>query len=82
MAKAIGLSRKIKLPWLNKAVELLDENLSESEYKAEMNEYLSFEIDSPTVLRKTREILMRIWYYDNPEVNDLRKDAVLLISAE
>lgn len=82
MAKAIGLSRKIKLPWLNKAVELLDENLSEAEYKDKMNEYLSFEIDSPTVLRKTREILMRIWYYDNPEVNDLRKDATQLMKKD
>lgn len=82
MAKAIGLSRKIKLPWLNKAVEFLDEDLSESEYKAKINEYLSFEIDSPTVLRKTREILMRIWYYDNPEINDLRKDAVQLLKKD
>ena len=82
MAKAIGLSRKIKLSWLNKAVELLDENLSESDYKAKMNEYLSFEIDSPTVLRKTREILMRIWYYDNPDVNELRKDAAQLLKKD
>lgn len=82
MAKTIGLSRKIKLPWLNKAVELLDENLSEGDYKDKMNEYLSFEIDSPTVLRKTREILMRIWYYDNPDVNELRKEAVQLLKKD
>ena len=30
-----------------------------------MNDYLSFEIDSPTVLRKTREILMRVWFYED-----------------
>ena len=45
MAKAIGLSRKIKLQWLNKAVALLGENLTEEEYKAKLNEYLSFEIE-------------------------------------
>lgn len=80
MAKAIGLSRKIKLQWLNKAVELLGENLAEEEYKAKMNEYLSFEIESPTVLRKTREILMRVWFYeDDADVVAVRKDALQLI---
>ena len=38
MAKAIGLSRKIKLQWLNKAVDLLGENLTEEEFKTKMNE--------------------------------------------
>ncbi|MBQ5957338.1 MAG: hypothetical protein IJL46_07205 [Clostridia bacterium] len=80
MAKAIGLSRKIKLQWLNKAVDLLGENLTEEEYKAKMNEYLSFEIESPTVLRKTREILMRVWFYeDDVDVIAIRKDALDLI---
>ena len=80
MAKAIGLSRKIKLQWLNKAVDLLGENLTEEEYKAKINEYLSFEIQSPTVLRKTREILMRVWFYeDDVYVAAIRKDAHSLI---
>ena len=38
MAKLIGLSRNIKMQWLNKAVELLDENLTEMEYKQALNE--------------------------------------------
>lgn len=80
MAKTVGLSRKIKLQWLNKAVDLLNEQLSENEYKKRMNEYLSFEIESPTVLRKTREILMRIWFYeDDKRVTSIRKDAYDLI---
>lgn len=80
MPKAIGLSRKIKLQWLNKAVALLGENLTEEEYKAKLNEYLSFEIESPTVLRKTREILMRLWFYeDDVDVVAIRNDALKLI---
>ena len=80
MAKAIGFSRKIRLQWLNKAVDLLEEDLTEGEYKAKMNEYLSFEIESPTVLRKTREILMRVWFYeDDTCVTAIRKDALRLI---
>ena len=81
MAKPVGLSRKITLKWLNKAVDLLSENLSEEDYKAKMNEYLSFEIESPTVLRKTREILMRVWFYENdPDITSIRKDAFKLIT--
>lgn len=58
MAKTVGFACSIKLQWLNKAVQLLHENLNETDYKAALNEYLSFEIDSPTRLRKTREILI------------------------
>ena len=31
MAKMVGLSRNLKLLWLNKAVELVTEDLNESE---------------------------------------------------
>ena len=80
MSKTVGLSRNIKLQWLNKAVDLLDENLTEEEYKAKMNDYLSYEIDSPTNIRKIREILMRIWVYDSvPDTADLRECAIDLL---
>ena len=61
MAKMVGLSRSVKLEWLNKTIELIKQNKTESNIKEELNEYLSFEIKSPTVLRKTREILMSTW---------------------
>ena len=63
MAKMVGLSRNLKLPWLNKAAELCSSDLTEQEIKDELNEYLSFEINSPTNIRKTREILMKLWFY-------------------
>ena len=82
MAKMVGLSRTIKLPWLNKAAQLYQEHLPLEEYKAQMNEYLSFEIESAIVLRKTREILMNVWYYDNdPFITSFRKDAAVLLQA-
>ena len=60
MAKMVGYACSIRTPWLKKAIEMLNENLDEAAYKQELNEYLSFEVDSPTRLRKTREILMNI----------------------
>lgn len=80
MAKTVGLSRKITLQWLNKAVEFREEELTEEEYKSKMNEYLSFEIGSPTNLRKTREILMRLWFYeDDQNITQIRNEALSLI---
>lgn len=82
MSKMVGLSRNLKMTWLNKAVELLSENLPEAEYKNRLNEYLSFEIKSAINIRKTREILMHVWYYDNTSVTPLRSEALTLIQKD
>lgn len=79
MAKMVGYACSIRLPWLNKTVELLDENLSEIKYKEKLNEYLSFEIDSPTRLRKTREILLNIWFYPSETMENARKEGKRLL---
>ena len=80
MAKMVGYACSIRLSWLNEAVRMLKENLPEAEYKEKMNEYLSYEIDSPTRLRKTREILMNVWYYPSEELDPVRKDALEVLA--
>lgn len=79
MAKMVGLSRNLKLSWLNQAVELVSSELTENEIKEKLNEYLGFEIGSPTNVRKTREILMCIWSYENEYTEKLRPTALELI---
>lgn len=81
MAKMVGLSRNLKLQWLNKVVELVLEGHTKQEIKDQLNEYLSFEIKSPTNIRKTREILMNIWVYDNELSNKIKTPALELIKA-
>lgn len=76
MAKMVGLSRPIKLEWLNNTVELLIEGKNELQIKNELNEYLAFEIKSPTNLRKTREILMSIWVTTPQELFFIRQQAL------
>ena len=49
MAKMVGLSRNLKLPWLNEVVRLYVEGLEDDQIKEQLNEYLSYEIGSPTV---------------------------------
>ncbi len=75
MAKMVGLSRNLKLAWLNQAALLASEGLTENEIKEKLNEYLRFEIGSPTNIRKTREILMHIWFYENEDVPEIRQYA-------
>ena len=78
----VGLSRSIKLEWLNKVADLVVEGKSEQEIKNELNEYLSFEIKSPTNLRKTREILMYIWIKSGDEYKELRSKALEVYKLE
>lgn len=80
MARTIGLSQKLKLIWLNKAAEFSSENLSEKEYKNKLTEYLSYEIESPTILRKTSRNLMLVWFYNEIDsASKLRPGAMELI---
>lgn len=81
MAKMVGLSRNLKLQWLNKVVELVLEGHTEQEIKDQLNEYLNFEIESPTNARKTREILMNIWVYDNELSSKIKAPALELFKA-
>lgn len=78
MAKMIGFSRNLKLAWLNKTIELMEVYGSSDEIKEQLNEYLKFEITSPTNLRKTREILMHIWVYDHPVSARIREKGLAL----
>ena len=82
MAKMVGISRNLKLPWLNEVVRLYAECLDDNQIKERLNEYLSFEIGSPTVLRKTREILMNIWVYENDYTAALRDEALRLFQKD
>lgn len=79
MPKMVGLSRNLKLAWLNQIVELVSCELTEEQLKEKLNEYLGFEIGSPTNIRKTREILMYIWHYENEYTERLRPTALALI---
>ena len=76
MARIVGLSRSIKSEWLNKTAELVLEGKGETQIKDELNEYLSFEIKSPIVLRKTREILMNVWVRIPNEFSILKQSAL------
>jgi hypothetical protein len=78
MSKIVGLSRVIKPEWLDKTAEFVLQGDDSDSIKEKLTEYLSFEIKSPTNLRKTREILMNVWVRSSetaPIVHKVATDA-------
>ena len=82
MSRIIGMSRNIKLEWLNKVADLYIMGKIESEIKEELNEYLSFEIKSPTNLKRTRGILMNIWTRDRSDMMQSKEVAIKLYKTD
>jgi hypothetical protein len=72
MSKSIVLSRSLKPEWLDMTLEFWLENHDPKQTRDRLNDYLSQQIGSPTVLRKTREILMRTWVEVDDSLGPLR----------
>lgn len=79
MAKVIGMNRAVKLEWLNKTAELVALGHDDKTIRAELQDYLSFEIDSAVNLKNTRTILLQTWVYTPSEHSRLRKEALELV---
>lgn len=78
MPRMVGFTRIIKLPWLNKTLELAGEGFDASQMRSELEDYLSFEIKSDTNRRKTREILLLPWTAEDDSLSMLRPQALEL----
>ncbi len=78
MAKMVGLSRAIKIEWLNKVVDLIIEGMSPENIKEALNDYISFEIKSRDNIRKSRDILLNLWVYpfEDEKANLIRQEAL------
>ncbi len=78
LKQIVGFSRNIKLRWLNKTLDFMEESQDYETRKETLNQYLSYEISSPDNLRKTRDYLLRIWCKED-ENTELKKVAYNLI---
>lgn len=79
MAKVIGMNRAIKLEWLNKTAELFRQGHDEKRIRAELQDYLSYEIDSAVNLKNSRTILLQTWVYTPVEHHGIRREALALV---
>lgn len=66
MAKQVGLSRNINMGWLSLVANYAINGQARDEAKEELNKEIGMKISSSDNIRKTREILLHIWY-DNDE---------------
>ena len=82
MNTMVGFSRAIKQEWLTKTVELTSQTSDEQEIKERLNDFLSYEIKSPTNLRKTREILMNIWVRPSDVETQIKAEAIRIFHSE
>lgn len=80
MAKMVGLSRNIKMNWLDKAAEFYMERDEHQDLKQELSDYLSFEIKSETNRRKTNASLLHIWCFEDGAREFLRENALRLLT--
>lgn len=74
----VGFTRILRLPWLNKTIELAGDGLDVKQMRDELEAYLSFEISSDTNRRKTREILLLPWTAEDAALDALRPYALEL----
>ena len=81
MARMVGFTRIIRLPWLNKTIELVGESLEPAQMREELEVYLKFEISSDTNRRKTREILLLPWVAEDAALEALRPAALELAAS-
>ena len=58
MAKMVGLSRNLKMQWLNKTAELVMEGFSEKKIHDQLNEYLSFEISKSSDIPVPKAVII------------------------
>jgi len=72
----------IKSEWLDKTAQYVIQGEDASSIKEKLDDYLSFEIQSPTNLRKTREILLNVWVRSKIYTPDIHKVAINTFSSE
>lgn len=84
MAKEIGFSRAIKPFWIQKTAEILNKtNFDFNQMNIELNEYLRYEINSATNLRKTVNILNNFFLNSfDDDINNIKKVTEEIISEE
>lgn len=79
--KMVGLSRAIKIEWLNKVISLINEGMAPENIKKALDDYIGFELSDKTNIQKARNILMNMWVYpfDDEKKNCIRNQALKII---
>lgn len=67
MAKTVGFLCALKPEWLDKTVDLVNEGIVPESIREILTNTISSELKSPDNIRKTREMLMKLWVHPFPD---------------
>ena len=83
MAKTVGFLCALKPEWMNKTVELVLDHVPTEDIKDTLNDYVSYDIQSPDNIKKTRIALMNLWVrpFEDDRNNWIREYALKAIEA-
>jgi hypothetical protein len=75
----VGFDRFVALDWANYAVELSSHSDNDSEKKAQLKSWLSSRVSGRDAIRKTANVLTRLWVDLDPEKKYFRNEAHQII---
>lgn len=80
MSKQVGMSRNITLEYLNKVIELMNTEDTQSLIKESLQEHISCYIQDKTNISKTVNILANIWLSDKDDNRSIKKYARKIVT--
>lgn len=82
MSKQVGMSRNISLDYLNKTIELMENEDDFEKIKEDLREYIGLYIDDNTNIRKTANILSNIWLEEDDENKNIKDYARKIVKSK
>jgi len=76
MDKGVGFNRNIKLEWLDATAAFCAETDDPAEIRKRLQAIVGLDLNSPTNIRKTIDILLNIWFKSAVKVPDLHAEAL------
>ena len=80
MAERVGLSRNINLDWLNAAAECQMAGMPKEEAQTRLEALIAQTIQSKDNIRKSRTILLNLWYDNQPWIQNTCTEAMRGVS--
>jgi len=81
MSKQVGMSRNISLDYLDKTIELMENEDDFEKIREDLREYIGLYIDDNTNIRKTANILSNIWLEDDEENRNIKAYARKIVKS-
>jgi len=79
LTKMLGFDRQIKKEWLDITMELLVEGKNTREIREQQERFMAVDLPGKDARRKTRLVISRMWFDNNPNLVVLRRKALEIL---